>query len=44
VLGNGFRYATYRDKVLKRINKRFYNLPENWPVKACYFKEKYQLP
>jgi len=44
VLGNGFRYASYRDKVLKHINKRFYNLPENWPVKACYFKEKYQLP
>jgi hypothetical protein len=44
VLGNGFRYPVYRDKVLKRINERFYNIPEKWPLSGCYFKERYQFP
>lgn len=44
VIGTGFRYAVYRDKVLKKINERFYTIPEQWPVGGCYFKERYQLP
>jgi hypothetical protein len=44
VLGTGFRYPVYRDKVLKRINERFYNIPQGWPVGGCHFKEHYQLP
>jgi len=26
---------------LKRINERFYQIPESWPVGACHFKERY---
>jgi 4-amino-4-deoxy-L-arabinose transferase-like glycosyltransferase len=44
VIGTGFRYAAYRDKVLKKINERFYTIPDTWPVGGCYFKERYQLP
>jgi len=44
VLGTGFRYPVYRDKVLNRINERFYNIPQGWPVGGCHFKEHYQLP
>jgi len=41
VLGDGFRYPAYRERVLKRIDRRFYQIPEGWPVGACYFKERY---
>ncbi len=41
VLGDGFRYPVYRERVLKRIDQRFYQIPEGWPVGACYFKERY---
>ena len=44
VLGDGFRYPVYREKVLKRIDQRFYRIPEGWPVGACYFKERYGFP
>lgn len=43
VLGDGFRYPAYHAKVLRRINERFYKIPDNWPLKGCYFKEKYQF-
>ena len=44
VIGTGFRYPAYREGVLKRINERFYQIPEGWPVGACHFKERYGFP
>ena len=41
VIGTGFRYPAYREGVLKRINERFYRIPEGWPVGGCDFKERY---
>lgn len=41
VLGNGFRYAPYRDRVLMQIDKRYYRIPSVLPVRKCYFKERY---
>jgi 4-amino-4-deoxy-L-arabinose transferase-like glycosyltransferase len=43
VLGNGFRYPVYRDRVLRRIDERFYQVPLSWPVGGCYFKERYNF-
>jgi 4-amino-4-deoxy-L-arabinose transferase-like glycosyltransferase len=43
VLGNSFRYPVYRDRVLRRINERFYQIPMSWPVGGCYFKERYNF-
>ena len=43
VLGNGFRYPVYRDRVLRRINERFYQIPPSWPVGGCYFKERHNF-
>ena len=41
VIGTGFHYPAYREGVLKRINERFYQIPEGWPVGGCNFKERY---
>ncbi len=44
VIGYGFRYPEYRERVLKRIDERFYQIPAGWPVGACAFKERYGFP
>ncbi|MCP3871003.1 MAG: glycosyltransferase family 39 protein [Gammaproteobacteria bacterium] len=41
VIGTGFRYPEYREGILKNINRNFYQIPDGWPVGACYFKERY---
>ncbi len=41
VLGQGFRYAAYHDKVLARIRARFYRIPAWLPQRGCDFCEWY---
>jgi len=41
VLGNGFNYREYHDKVLTRIRERFYRIPEWLPQQGCEFCERY---
>jgi hypothetical protein len=41
LLGRGFRYALYRDEVLRRTQQQFYRLPWFLPAGACYFYDKY---
>lgn len=40
-LGKGFRYELYREKVLKDVLHRYYNIPKELPVGQCYFYKKY---
>jgi hypothetical protein len=41
VLGQGFRYADYRDRVLAHIRDKFYALPAWLPAGHCFFCERY---
>ena len=41
VLGQGFKYAVYRDRVLTRIRDRFYRIPAWLPQRGCEFCERY---
>ena len=41
VLGQGFKYAAYHDKVLARIRDRFYGIPAWLPQRGCDFCERY---
>ena len=41
VLGQGFRYAVYHDKVLSRVRDRFYRIPAWLPQRGCDFCERY---
>ena len=44
-VGEGFRYADYRELVLRPVAEDFYALPE-WLKRfsgSCYFCEKYDL-
>lgn len=41
VLGQGFDYPAYRDRVLWRIRERFYRVPGGLPVCGCDFYERY---
>ena len=41
VLGHGFKYAEYHDKVLARIRERFYRIPAWLPQRGCDFCERY---
>jgi hypothetical protein len=41
VLGEGFRYAAYRDRFLKKIDANWYTCPDWLPKGKCYFKEMY---
>ncbi len=41
VLGQGFVYHAYRERVLKRVRERFYRIPEALPQRACDFRERY---
>jgi len=44
-VGEGFDYDTYREKVLKPVNEKFYTAPDWFPkVKGgCGFKQKYDF-
>ena len=41
VLGQGFNYAVYHEKVLTRIRERFYRIPAWLPQRGCEFCERY---
>jgi 4-amino-4-deoxy-L-arabinose transferase-like glycosyltransferase len=41
VLGRGFDYATYRDRVLEKVRQRWYAIPDFLPQRQCYFCERY---
>ena len=41
VLGQGFNYPVYHDKVLTRIRDRFYRIPAWLPQRGCGFCERY---
>jgi 4-amino-4-deoxy-L-arabinose transferase-like glycosyltransferase len=41
VLGRGFRYEAYRDRVLVAVRDRFYRIPAYLPQGACVFCERY---
>lgn len=41
VLGQGFRYAPYRDAVLAKVKSRYYAIPAWLPVRRCYFCERH---
>jgi hypothetical protein len=39
--GRGFRYETYRDRVLDDIRQRWYAVPDWLPTGPCYFCDRY---
>jgi hypothetical protein len=41
VLGQGFDYAAYRDRVLAEVRDRYYRIPPYLPQGRCYFCERY---
>ena len=41
VFGRGFRYAAYRDGVLKVVRDRWYRIPAALPIGSCYYCERY---
>jgi 4-amino-4-deoxy-L-arabinose transferase-like glycosyltransferase len=41
VLGRGFDFPAYREKVLKRVLDRFYHIPAWLPQRGCDFCERY---
>lgn len=41
VLGQGFNYAVYHDKVLREVRDRFYRIPAWLPQRGCEFCERY---
>jgi len=41
VLGRGFNYPAYRDRVLTAVRDRFYSIPRFLPQGGCVFCERY---
>jgi hypothetical protein len=41
VLGRGFDFAVYRERVLKSVRERYYAIPRYLPQGRCYFCERY---
>jgi hypothetical protein len=41
VIGRGFRYAAYRDRVLAEVRDRFYRIPSYLPQGACWVCQRY---
>lgn len=41
VLGTGFDYAAYRERVLAPLRERYYRIPWYLPQGSCYFCERY---
>jgi hypothetical protein len=41
VLGRGFDYASYRDRVLVSVRDSYYSIPRYLPQGRCYFCERY---
>jgi hypothetical protein len=41
VLGYGFNYIAYKEKILTPIRDQFYNIPAFLPTASCYFLDRY---
>lgn len=41
ILGRGFKYEAYRQRVLERIRDRFYQIPKWLPMRGCDFCDRY---
>jgi 4-amino-4-deoxy-L-arabinose transferase-like glycosyltransferase len=41
VLGQGFNYAEYHERILRRIRHRYYRIPDWLPQRSCEFCERY---
>lgn len=41
VIGEGFRYAAYRDAVLEEVRRLWYQVPAWLPAGPCYFCDRY---
>ena len=41
ILGRGFDFAAYREKILKPLQRRYYAIPWYLPQGRCYFCERY---
>ncbi len=41
VLGQGFNYSAYHDRVLTRVRERFYRIPSWLPQYGCDFCARY---
>jgi hypothetical protein len=41
VLGQGFNYAVYHERILRRINRLYYRVPAWLPQRGCEFCERY---
>lgn len=41
VVGNRFRFTTYRDRFLTMIKAKFYTIPEYLPMRECHFLDRY---
>lgn len=41
LLGQGFNYAVYHERVLRRVRDRFYRMPAWLPQRGCAFCERY---
>jgi hypothetical protein len=41
VLGQGFNYAVYHERILRNIRDRYYRIPAWLPQRGCEFCERY---
>ena len=41
IVGEGFKYEAYRDRILRKIREHYYRIPRFLPVGACYFCDRY---
>ena len=41
VLGSEFNYSVYRDRILRKVKEKYYNIPPYLPMKHCYFCDHY---
>lgn len=41
VVGNVFRFETYRERFLAKIKAKFYTIPEYLPMRECHFLDRY---
>ncbi len=40
-VGKGFKYNVYRERFLKKVLHKFYNIPDYLPLGQCFFYDKY---
>ncbi|MEJ2142443.1 MAG: glycosyltransferase family 39 protein [Gammaproteobacteria bacterium] len=44
VKGKGFNYQTYREEVLEKVMRSYYQIPDFLPTGSCYMFDKYGKP